>query len=165
MKKVVVNASPLIFLAKISQLNLLSDFDVHVPRQVFQEVIEGKRRGKEEAKELVRFLEGSDVRIVDCRIKAELPGTLGEGEKAVISYAVEHGIRDVWLDEAKARSVARIHKLAPQGTIGILWEGYRKGQLSGEKLEQNLFELVKKGYRIREEILIKVLEAIREQGS
>ncbi|MBI4714969.1 MAG: hypothetical protein HY760_03360, partial [Nitrospirae bacterium] len=107
MKKVAANASPLIFLAKISQLNLLSDYEVHVPHQVFQEILEGQERGKEEAEGLVRVLEGSGVHLVECRIKADLPATLGEGERAVIGYAVEQDIRDVWLDEAKARRAAR----------------------------------------------------------
>ena len=47
MPKVVSNASPLIHLAKIGQLNLLHDFfgDIAIPRAVYQEcIIEGEER-------------------------------------------------------------------------------------------------------------------------
>ncbi|MFY9271283.1 MAG: DUF3368 domain-containing protein [Candidatus Manganitrophaceae bacterium] len=100
--------------------------------------------------------------MVECSIKAGLPTALGEGEKAVISYAVEHVIQEVWLDDARARTAAKFHQLVPKGTLGILWEAHRKGRISKENLERHIFELVEKGYRIGEEILIKVLQAIRK---
>lgn len=162
MKKVVADASPLIFLAKISRLNLLSDYDVYVPQQVHREILRGRERRKEAAEGLIRFLEESSVRIVDCGIKAGLPEALGEGERAVISYAAEHAIQEVWLDEVRARTVAKFYQLVPKGTLGILWEAHRKGHISKENLERHVFELVEKGYRISEEILIKVLQAIRK---
>lgn len=164
MKKVVADASPLIFLAKIGQLDLLADYEVYVPQQVRYEILKGQQRGKEDAAGLIRFFEGSGVRLVECRIKTELPMALGEGEKAAISYALEQSIRDIWLDEARARRVARLHKLTPKGTLGILWEAHRRGRMSSERLEEQIFELVKKGYRISEEVLIKALEMIHKPG-
>lgn len=164
MKKVVADASPLIFLGKINQLDLLSDYEVYVPQQVYHEVLKGRQGEKKEAEGLIRLLGESGVHIVECHMKADLPGSLGEGEKAVISYAVEHSIQEIWLDEAKARGVARLHKLLPRGTIGILWEAHRKGRISREKLEQQVFELVRRGYRISEEVLVQILETIRQPG-
>lgn len=161
MKKTVGDASPLIFLAKIGQINLLSNYEVFVPRQVFSEILKGRERGKQETEHLIRFLEESSIQIVECGVRTDLPAALGEGEKAVISYAAEHEITEVWLDEARARTVARIYQLVPKGTLGILWDGFKEGRIRKEDLERQIFGLVENGYRISEEVLIKFLQRIR----
>jgi len=57
--------------------------------------------------------------------------------------------------------VARLYNLKPRGTLWILKEAQRKGVISSEMLKGLAFELVQKGYRIKEEILIEFLKSVK----
>ncbi len=91
----------------------------------------------------------------------DLPAFLGSGEKAVISLAVKEGITKVFIDEAKARTVARFKGLAPKGTLGILWDSYKMEALDKDTVEMLVFDLVQNGYRIREEIIVEFLKKLK----
>ena len=90
----------------------------------------------------------------------DLPSSLGSGERAVISFAVKENIKKVLVDEAKARTIARFKGLKPKGTLGILWDSYKSGRVDRKTLEQLLLDLIQKGYRIKEEILVEFLKNI-----
>jgi predicted nucleic acid-binding protein len=69
----------------------------------------------------------------------------------------------VLIDEAKARRIARMYNLRPKGTLWILVSAFKDDLLSKGELMNNIEELIKSGYRIKEEILIGVYrELIRE---
>ena len=61
----------------------------------------------------------------------------------------------------KARAIARFYKLRPKGTLGLLHDARIMGVVDKEELEDIVFDLVQKGYRIKEEILIEFLKMIR----
>ncbi|MEW6213830.1 MAG: hypothetical protein AB1478_01290 [Nitrospirota bacterium] len=90
-----------------------------------------------------------------------MPDFLGIGEKAVISLAVKQKIERVLIDESKARMVARFKGLKPKGTLGILWDSYRVGNIDGKTLEALSLELIEKGYRIKEELLVEFLKKVK----
>ena len=46
--KIASNASPLIFLAKIGRLDLLENYGVIIPKQVYSEIKEGEKSGRED---------------------------------------------------------------------------------------------------------------------
>ena len=63
--KIVTNASPLIFLAKIDKLELLIELfeEVIIPVQVFAEVVtKGKEKGMDDAF-LIEHFTGSEIKI------------------------------------------------------------------------------------------------------
>lgn len=158
----VADASPLIFLAKIEELALLSDYrNVFVPRQVKEEVLSGRNRHSRDFISLSRFIKNPEVTVVETEIIPSLPNYLGKGEKAVISYAVNAGISNVLIDEGKARAVARFYNLKPKGTLGVIYDSFKKGNITSQQLEQISFGLIQKGYRIKEEIIIEFLKRIR----
>lgn len=159
---VVINASPLIFLAKIKKLDLLDTYSLHIPSQVEAEILKGIKREKEDAKLIVEYLKGRNISAVKVGIIKDLPDFLGIGEKAVISLAVREKIEKVFIDESKARSVARFKGLKPKGTLGILWYSYKTGRIDRKTIEALSFELIEKGYRIKEDLLIEFLKKIKE---
>lgn len=162
MHEVVCNASPLIFLAKIGQINLLDNYTLYIPSQVELEINNGIRRKKEDAQLILRYLKDKNIISSRVTILKDLPEFLGDGEKAVISLAVKKNIERVFIDEAKARTVARFKGLSPKGTLGIFWDSYKNGKLEKIKMEALLFELIEKGYRIKEEIFIEFLKKLRK---
>ncbi len=161
MQDVVCNASPLIFLAKIDRLNLLDSYVLHIPSQVESEILKGLERRKEDANQIIKYLRHKELIPIKTTILKNLPDFLGDGEKAVISLAVKEKIEKVFIDEEKARTVARFRGLLPKGTLGILWDSYKMGNMDKARLEALSFELLEKGYRIKEELFIEFLKKLR----
>lgn len=157
----VCNASPLIFLAKIEKLELLNGYDLYIPFQVEAEIMKGLKSKKEDAKQIVVYLKNKKIKPVKVTPLKDLPDFLGPGEKAVVSLAIRENIKRVFIDEAKARIVARFKGLNPKGTLGILWDAYKAGIIDRETTESLSLDLIQKGYRIREEILIDFLKRVR----
>ena len=157
----VCNASPLIFLAKIKKLSLLDIYSLHIPSQVETEILKGLRKKREDAVLIIDYLQQRNIKPVKASLLKDLPNFLGIGEKAVISLAVKERIERVLIDEAKARTVARFKGLKPKGTLGILWDSYMSGRINKKHLEELTLELIEKGYRIREELLIEFLKKIK----
>ena len=85
---------------------------------------------------------------------------IGRGEAETIELAVREGIKDVLIDEAKARRIARLYNLKPKGTLWVLTKGFEKGLLSKKELENSIQDLIKSGYRIREEILVEIFREL-----
>lgn len=161
-EKVVCNASPLIFLAKIGRLDLLESYNLFIPSQVETEILAGLRKKRGDAKDIVDYLETKKITPIKVTALRNLPASLGAGERAVISLAVKENIKRVFIDEAKARTVARFNGLEPKGVMGILWDSYNSGKVDKPSLEALSFQLIENGYRIKEEVFIEFLKKLKE---
>jgi predicted nucleic acid-binding protein len=160
-ERVVCNASPLIFLAKIDKLDFLNDYELFIPFAVESEISKGLKNKKADARQIQEYLRGRGITSRRAALLKDLPHYLGAGEKAVISLAVKEKIKRVLIDEAKARTVARFKGLEPKGTLGILWDAYKAGRIEKEVLESLALDIIQKGYRVKEEILIEFLRKLR----
>ena len=160
-ERVVCNASPLIFLAKIDKLSLLDVYELHIPAQVEAEILKGAKRKKQDAAKIADYLHAGSISPEKVSLLKDLPHSLGSGERAVISLAIKEKINKVLIDEAKARTVARFYGLAPKGTLGVLWDAYKSGSIGRDVLELLTFELIQKGYRIKEEVIVEFLKKMK----
>lgn len=159
----VSNSTPLIFLAKMGKIQLLQNLfeNVLIPREVYSEVVEqGKKRSYSDSlliEELVRkgFIVTKNVDITVLK-----DANIEEGEKAAISLAVKENIKDILIDEAKVRRMAEFLGLRPRGTLWILSRAYEENLVSKEEFKTSIFELLGKGYRIKEEILVEILREL-----
>jgi predicted nucleic acid-binding protein len=158
---VVCNASPLIFLAKLKKLDLLNIYSLHIPSQVEAEILKGIKRNRKDARLITEYLKQRNILLVKTSLLKDLPEFLGVGEKAVISLAVKEKIEKVLIDESKARTVARFKGLKPKGTLGILWDSYKTGNIDRKTLETLSLELLEKGYRIKEELFIEFFKKLK----
>ena len=159
--KIVSNASPLIFLAKIDKLDLLNKFEVTIPKQVYEEIIKGKKEGREDANKIENLIEKDVIRVEETKIIPEIDKqNLGIGEKAVISLAVDKKISLVLLDERKPRRVAKIYNLKTRGAIGVLFEALKNKKINKNEFKESIQKLLKEGYRISEDLLIELLRNI-----
>jgi len=160
-ERVVCNASPLIFLAKLQKLKLLDSYNLCIPSQVETEIIKGLKHKRENATLIIEYLKSHKIESVRAPLLKDLPQFIGPGEKAVISFAVKENIKGVLIDEAKARTVARFKGLKPKGTLGILWDAYKVEEIDRETAELLSFDLIQKGYRIKEEIFVEFLRRLK----
>ena len=76
----------------------------------------------------------------------------------MLSLAKSLGVKEVLIDEISARTVARLLGLVPRGTIFVLLKALEIKEMSFNEFLEALNELVRQGFRLKEEIY---LEAIR----
>ena len=159
----VSNATPLIYLVKIGRLNLLEEiFDVVlIPNRVFTEVVvEGKEKGYHDAFLVEEFMERGFILKKKVKIERLREMPIDRGEIETIELAKKEGIKDVLIDEAKARRIARLYDLRPKGTLWVLTKAFEDDILSKEELKNSIQELIKCGYRIREDILVEIFREL-----
>lgn len=128
---VISDASPLIALAHIGQLELLRQLysEVIVPEAVYAEVV-FRRPGRPGASE-VRQAEWIVVQQVTERGLAEaLLGDLGPGESEAIALAAEYPGALLLIDERRARQTAARLGLEIIGILGVVTQAKRQGLVS-----------------------------------
>lgn len=138
---VILNAGPLMALAKLNALHLLQKLygQVLIPRSVYDEVVlEGLRQGYEDARTLHLFLAQVQWNPVDVD-RALIPqdllqAPLDRGERDTLALAVEMGGALVLMDETVGRKAARARGLPVRGSLGILIEAYRRGLIEDGQL-------------------------------
>lgn len=170
MRITLVNAGPLIALAKLNRLHLLSDLlkAFNVPRSVYREVVvEGLARGLPDAATVRRFLAHHEIPVIGVATPVleayKPPVALDAGEHELLALARTFPDALVLMDDEVARAEARRLGLEVRGTLGILVEDFRAELLSINEVELLFLEI---GQRpdiwISEKLCHQVLLALRE---
>ncbi|MBK8985813.1 MAG: DUF3368 domain-containing protein [Chloroflexi bacterium] len=129
--KVVSNASPLINLARIGQLDLLPRIfgRLFIPEAVWQEVVvEGQGQPGAEEIRLANWIERKSVTNYD--LVHSLRQELDPGEAEAIALAVEFKADWLLMDERLGRQTAQHFGLGYVGIIGILQVAKQRGELT-----------------------------------
>ncbi|MDD3581620.1 MAG: DUF3368 domain-containing protein [Desulfobacca sp.] len=147
----VLDASPIIVLAKIDHLFLLSDLcaELVVPAGVAQEISQGR-----EADPARRWLQSPGknlIREVDSIPPMIYAWNLGQGESEVLAWAYKNPGYEAILDDRAARNCALALKIPVRGTIGIILLAKRQGCL--EQVTPLLSQIEMAGYRLAPELL------------
>ncbi|MBI4016076.1 MAG: DUF3368 domain-containing protein [Candidatus Aenigmarchaeota archaeon] len=156
--KIVCDASPLIFLARINKLYFLDTYQILIPDQVYAEIKIGKEKGKNEFIIIDHYISQRKIHMEKTEILIRLPTTIAEGEAAVISLALQHKIQTVLIDERKARTIAKLHDLQPKGVLAVLVEQKKQGKITDKEFKELLTKLIHFGFRISEELLSRVYQ-------
>jgi len=125
---IVVNSTPLISLAVLNQLGLLTEIfgNVIVPLSVYNEVvINGKGKNGYDKLSETNWFDVAEVK--NTGQKQSIMIELDEGESEVITIAKEKGIKTVCIDEFAGRRYAKLLGLEVIGTLGILLIAKQKG--------------------------------------
>jgi len=161
---IVSNATPLIYLSKVGKLELLKRVfgEVYIPEEVKIEAVDrGKELRRRDAFVIERAIEDGWLRVSRAK-PVKIPIELEAGETAAISLAKKLGVREVLIDEVSARTAARLLGLQPRGTIFVLLKVLEKGEMNLNEFLETLNELVKHGFRLREEVYIEAIRKARE---
>lgn len=159
-KRVVINASPLIALCRSQLHTLLPQVfeSIYVPAEVWQEVVNG---GKEDA--ATRLVPTLDwlKRLPPVEVALDIQRwNLGAGESAVMHYARELSVDRAILDDAAARRCARSINVAMTGTCGVIVLAKRRGILP--KAEPAFRQLQAAGLWLSEELITALLKEVGE---
>jgi len=149
----VLNASPLIVLARVGQEHLfqaLAD-EIAIPRAVTEEIEAGPPG--DPARQAVA---GGRFPVVDTEPSLEiLAWDLGMGETAVLSLALAEPGWTVILDDAAARNCARSFGLSLKGTLAIVILAKQRGLVSSAA--DVLRSLLAIGFRLDEQVIREAL--------
>ena len=165
MDRIVSNATPLIYLAKADQLNLLQRIvkRVFIPEAVHREVvIEGKRLGEKDAFRVEKAIKQGWMIVQGIKSIYPVEIIIHPGEAEVISLAKEKGIEEVLIDDAKARAASEMAGLKPIGTLWLILKAVKDHLLTFDQFLSTLEDIVQSGFYLREEVYLKVVRKARE---
>ena len=166
----VSESSPLAYLAKAGRLSLLKDLygKVWIPERVYEEVV---IRGK--------ALKIADAAMVDQAVgpwivRSEIDRDLSEryrfldenerlgaGEKDALKLCKQVKADLLIVDDEEARRVARILRIKPIGTCGILIQAYSSGLITASEAEEILDDLIRAQLRVEPTLYRRMLKELR----
>lgn len=163
----VLNSTPLIYLAKSNALTLLEA----LPRRkvtsetVHEEVvIEGKEKGAADAVLVEKLFDRAIVEVESVEQSdflqslTEIPG-LHRADSEVLALAQQMKGTAI-IDDERARNIADLKGIPNHGTAYILIKLKKSGRLSKEEARNTLDEMVKAGWKCSTEVYSKILEAL-----
>jgi predicted nucleic acid-binding protein len=159
---VVSDASPLIILAKLDRLHLLTclfDAEITVLRCVVSEVL-GERAGILERQRLEAFFESS-ARIVEFSSTDLASKALSACDQSTLTYCEQNKAEWLVADERLLRRIAKGKGIAVIGTMGILLEAVRRNLLSKAEAKQDVQKAVgEHGLRISVALYQRILQEV-----
>ena len=161
MSKVVSNATPLIYLAKVDKLSLLKSIfgNIFIPEEVKREVVDkGKSLEKIDANLVEKEISEGWIKVIKVGNFIRTPMKLDKGEIATLTLAIDLGVREVLIDEIAARTAAEILGLVPRGTVYVLLKALKIKKIDFDGFLVVLDDLLEEGFRLREEIYLKAIE-------
>jgi predicted nucleic acid-binding protein len=168
-RTIVLDATPLIYLAKAGLLHLLDhlSYRVLISPEVRREVVdEGKQRHAADAFIVEREISDGvlEEREVSHRgfleLMMRIPG-MDPAEGEVLTLARESkGVAIV--DDRIARDVAIANRVKHAGTAFLLATLVRRGVITHEEAKEALDEMVRHGWRCSSELYSKIIQLIDE---
>ena len=161
MRKVIVNATPLIALCHVNRLSLLRELygEIVIPKAVYEEI-----SAKEESLckiEVERSLDWIKIQDISSNTEKQLfKSQLHAGEVEVMLLAMEQSADVVIIDDKNAKKCAKHLGLPVTGTLGVLMKSKQCGYI--EELKPILEELLEKKIYISHELIELCLKQVGE---
>ncbi len=171
----VLNATPLIYLARSGGLKILKSLNtpIYTPKAVYDEVVvEGRRLGKPGAdlvdqyvREGVIIVRGPShkaaLSLLVTRFPQEFEGPLDKGEAEVLALALELNCIAT-IDEQVGRNLARLHGIAVHGSVYLLMLAYKTGAITKDEVLAMFKRMVGEGWRISVEDYAAIMEELEK---
>jgi len=164
--KVVLNASPIIYLGKKRRMDILRlVFEKSIiPPDVEEEIM--KIADSPEAIQLQEAIREGWI-TVDGTFKdqsaqiAMLFPELDRGEAAAIALAIEQQTEGVVIDDAEARKAAEYFKLKVYGTLYIILEAFKRKILKSKAEVRSMVDnMLKRGFYLSTEVYARFLNLL-----
>jgi len=165
MSEIVSNATPLIYLAKIKKYSLLKSLynKIIISQEVKTEIVdEGKKFNKPDSLLIEKEIESGFIEVKKVNKLIETTLELESGELSTLSLAKKIKINEVLIDETLGRTAAKIVGLIPRGTLYVLLKNLKLKNITFNDFLNILNQLIESGFRLKEEIYIKVIEEAKK---
>lgn len=155
-----VNASPIITLTKIGQINLLIQLcdELVIPQGVADEIQNGGH--DDQAVAWLREQGQTYIKPLAAIDPAVASWDLGLGESHVMSWVKDNPGFEAILDDRAARKAAAILRLPVRGTLSLIALAKQRGYITSARTEYE--KLINIGFRISSDVLLKALAAVGE---
>ncbi|MGD9184657.1 MAG: DUF3368 domain-containing protein [Desulfobacterales bacterium] len=140
--KLVADAAPLIFLAKVNQLCLLRTLfkaEILIPSVVVDEIL-SEGTPPDEERLLKAFV--SECRIVKLKKPDAFASALSYADNSILTLSVRENVEVVVSDDKLLRRIALVEGFRIIGTLGILIKARKSNQLKPKDAATLLNELV-----------------------
>ena len=154
----VINASPLILLGKINQLELVERLASYliVPQSVIDEIAAGTQdRSTQSTLNWAQHHIHPDIAVPVSILNWDI----GAGESQVLAQCMRHNGSKAVLDDGEARAAAQSHRIRLLGTLGIILRAKQSGLIAEAKLL--IEQLLTNGSYLSDSL---VREALRKVG-
>lgn len=159
----VLDATPLIYLAKAESLDVLDAFDTVTTQGVYDEVVvRGKRADAPDA----RRIETHDPEVVEVprnetyeRISED--DGLSDTDAGVLALADAKDGTAV-MDEKRGRTVAKVEGIDVRGTAYLLLSSVKSGENGAEEARETLDRMVDSGWYCSTSFYAKILERLEK---
>lgn len=161
---IVIDATSLILLAKAGLLEILVERNkVNAPRLVYEEVIKGKDKGREDSMLVERLMMEKQLSIVSVnesvKNRVEKMLNLKGGELEVVSFALGKS-HIILTDDRKCLSAAKALKIDFITSLDVIASLYKNGAISKHKAAECIETLEEYGWYKKNLIRI-YMEAIK----
>jgi predicted nucleic acid-binding protein len=159
-EQVISNTSPLFYLHRLRQLDLLQKLYTRllVPEAVVDELQAGRDQG-EDVPEVTGY-DWIEVRAVRMPAVVTLITDLGAGEAQVLALALEVPDSLVLLDDRVARAVASMRHIRMTGTAGVLLKAKQEGHIPA--VAPLLERLLQLDFRLSKAVQASILKLAQE---
>jgi predicted nucleic acid-binding protein len=159
-RKWVINASPLIVLAKINHLFLLHHLaeEIVVPAGVAKEIAQGPP--EDPAKQWLQTQGQALVHQMNAIPPVIIAWNLGKGESEVLAWAYQNKGYAAVLDDRAARNCALSLNIAVRGTLSVLLLAKKEGHLN--EITPILRQLKQSGFYVAPSIVSTIKRLAKE---
>lgn len=165
----IIDSTCLIYLAKTGKLNLLKQIykKVFIPKAVYKEIIlKGKEKGFADAiilekainKELIEVKELKKRRMEESRELCEI-ASIGKGEAEAIVLAKDMK-QELVIDDLVANNVAKMFGIETLWTTSLILKALHENILKKSDARETIEDMVKNGYWLSEDVLLKIIKEI-----
>ena len=171
----IINASPLIILAKINKLEILKKIyeSVEIASSVYQEVVvKGLEINSIDAHIVKERIERKNIKVlalssefIEKAKKIESVYGIDIGEAETIALALQLNKKEAIIDEISARDAAKAFGIKPIGTLRVLLIAYKNNLISKTDIKKLINEMESSKYRFSPKVLIEfwdLLEKIKK---
>ena len=160
--KAAINASPLIFFAKLEMLDCLQLYEnVYTTTVVIKEIERGLQRGYQEALSIKKLTDKRFIVVKKIESKKEGFG-LHPGELSVIELAKKMRVKEIIVDDKMAIHVAKYFGLKVVSTPYLLLKNLKVKRIEYEEFIDVMDKLIGLGYFISPNLYVKILEKAKE---
>ena len=156
--QIVLNSSPLIFLAKLSYLNQFIEYpdDLYIPQSVAEEISAKSDPASQTIQTLInagklQVRTSSLITLVNS-----LNQRLGKGESEAIALGIELNADYVLLDDSTARREAKRLGLSIKGTLAVIKKINKDGKISIESLDSLYQQIIEIEFRVKRSLFDQI---------
>lgn len=161
----VSNSSPLIYLTKLSKLELLRKLyrKILIPKEVYEEVVvKGKENYETETLLIEKFIDEGFIIVKDSVVLKKEVKALHLGESKTINLCLKSKLKDILIDDKEAYKICKLLGLNPVRTTSILLEFVKLKLIKKEEFKELLIKLSEEGYFITIDVFNYLLEEVEK---